>query len=127
MIQSLAVLLPLGPSIRAVAVRFDTVEPRGTALGCTSNLTVTGGGYLALAMLQAMPADLGAGVDGAGAMVAGSDGAGAMVPSLTCGFGAAGSGVVCAFGTQRVGDAVRAGAVVGASGTLLPLVGSPNW
>ena len=62
----------LFPAIRAAAVAFDDVAPRGTALGCVSNLTIHGVGFLSLAPAShaLRPSE---------------------APQLTCTFGALGS------------------------------------
>ena len=41
----------LFPHVRAAVVSFDSVTPRGTAIGCSSNLTVEGAGFMALASI----------------------------------------------------------------------------
>ena len=70
----------LFPAIRVVAVRFDSVVPSATGIGCSSQLTVSGSGFAPLLSLLAA----GHGGDGEGVGSAAS-----AVP--TCGFGAAGA------------------------------------
>ena len=36
--------------VRAVVVRYDRVVPNGTAIGCSSDLTITGAGFATLAL-----------------------------------------------------------------------------
>lgn len=68
----------LFPHIRVSVVRYDNVRPYGTAIGCSSVVTVRGAGFRGLLPVDELRPD---------ALTGDVNASGASHPLLTCGFG----------------------------------------
>ena len=76
----------LFPHIRVAVVSFDSVTPRGTAVGCASNLTIDGAGFTALASVAN----------------ASHVSASSPAPAITCAFGSVGSALATLLTDTRL-------------------------